>query len=302
VLGTSYFWLLGCMGLVLFDHFPFFLTRSPLTRTYFKPSQIFHAYDQRKPNFLCTREWLTIPWQNKPKDDFHRLADILSRGPQLLFEADNLSKTNTPLHQTLPALLTLLSKLLDIDQELLSFHAELKLNNEEKGPLYWQEKDDGTLAFPSPRLASLLTLYWSIQTLLYSSLSALHATMLQTNTLHHVSHDSSDPRTIRFHALAPASKSHWLESVRKILASFEYCMRESVGSATPPAGMGVALEIVIDVLRQRRGGEETGMEAEGNIDFEVGGIGGGGGFQAELEQALAAREEMGRRWVAIMLA
>ena len=198
----------------------------------------------------------------------------------------------------MPALLTLLSKLLDIDQELLSFHAELETKYCE-GPLYWQEGDDETLTFPSPRIASLLTLYWSIQTLLYSSLSTLHTNMLQTNTLRHVSQDSSDPRTIRFHALAPAAKSHWLESVRKILASFEYCMRESVGSATPPAGVGVALEIVIDVLQQRREGEKTAMTAEGNFDFE---ICGSGGCQAELEQAWKAREEMGRRGVAIILA
>ena len=64
----------------------------------------------------------------------------------------------------MPALLTLLSKLLDIDQELLSFHAELETKYCE-GPLYWQEGDDETLTFPSPRIASLLTLYWSIQTL-----------------------------------------------------------------------------------------------------------------------------------------
>ena len=76
-------------------------------------------------------------------------------------------------------------------------------------------------------------------------------------------------------------------------------MRESVGSATPPAGVGVALEIVIDVLQQRREGEKTAMTAEGNFDFE---ICGSGGCQAELEQAWKAREEMGRRGVAIILA
>jgi len=302
---------LDCMGSVSLDPPPCpSQTRSP-TNTAFL-TKIFHAYDRRTPNFLCTRDWLTIPWQNKPKDDFHRLADVLARGPQLLLEADNLYKAHKPLNQTFPALITLLSKLLDIDQELVSFYTEIETRNETDGPLYWKERNQTkTLTFRNPRTASLLTLYWSIQTLLYSSLSILHAKMFQTNTLRHLSQDSSDPRIIRFHTLcsAPSSapSSYWLESVRKVLATFEYCMRESAGSATPPAGMGVALEIVIDILQQRRSGEKAAVEGEGGVDFGLGGVGGGGvdgggGCQAELEQAREAREVMGRRWVAIMLA
>jgi len=189
------------------------------------------------------------------------------------------------------------SKLLDIDQTLLDYHAELEgrsTSNGEKVPLYWEEGEEHHLIFRNPRTASLLTLYWSIQTLLYSALSTLHTSLLQTHTLHHLPLD--DPRTNRFLTLAPSTKSTWLQSARNILRSFEYCMRVSEGSATPPAGIGVALEIAIDILQQRRAAEK-GLEGG-----DAGEASGSNGCEAELEQALSAREEMGRRWVAIMLA
>jgi len=73
-------------------------------------------------------------------------------------------------------------------------------------------------------------------------------------------------------------------------------MKESACSATPPAGIGVALEIVIDILQQRRAAEEM-LEGRSS-DAESGEQ----GCEIELEQALAARKEMGKKWVAIMLA
>jgi hypothetical protein len=163
-------------------------------------------------------------------------------------------------------------------------------------PLYWEEGEeevDQKLTFCNYRTASLLTLYWSIQTLLFSALSTLHTSLLQTHTLQHL--PLNDPRTSRFLEVAPSSKVHWLESLRNILSSVQYCMRESVGSATPPAGIAVALEIVIDILGQKR--EEERMR--GSNDWL--GVS-SGGCKVELDRALAAREEIGRRWVAIMLA
>jgi len=203
------------------------------------------------------------------------------------------------LKQKLPALLTLLSKLLDIDQELLDFHADTEeesTKNGEKveGLLYWEEGEEHQLVFCNARTASLLNLYWSIQTLLYSALTTLHTRLLQTNTLHLL--PTHDPRTTRFLTLAPSANNTWLQSVRKILRSFEYCMKESACSATPPAGIGVALEIVIDILQQRRAAEEM-LEGRSS-DAESGEQ----GCEIELEQALAARKEMGKKWVAIMLA
>lgn len=245
--------------------------------------QIFYAFEQKNPNFLCTREWSTVPWQLKPKDDFHQLADILARGPQLLHEAEDLPRK--PLEQSLPTLLTILSRLLDIDTDLEAFHS--KLETDTPCPLYWETPSpspfDGTtqdrndsphLTFPSLPLASLLTLYWYIEVMVWSALEGIHSGLSQTQTLCLL---PASPQTSRFQSLAPTS--HWLLAVRKIVRSIDYSMAMTAGSATPP-GIGVALEIVIDVMRKKA----VGMCEE------------------EMERALEAREEMGRRWAAIFLA
>lgn len=247
--------------------------------------QIFYAFEQKEPNFLCTREWSTVPWQLKPKDDFHRLADILARGPQLLHEAADLPRK--PLEQSLPTLLTILSRLLDIDADLETFYN--KLETEHIGPLYWEVPSAAlsttpssppksnfniNLTFPSLPLASLLTLYWSIEVMVWSALEGIHSGLLHTHTLSLL---PTSPQTRRFKSLAPTS--HWLLLVQKIVRSIDYSMNMTAGSATPP-GIGVALEIVIDVMRQK--------------PITV--------CEEELGRALGAREEMGRRWAAIFLA
>lgn len=110
--------------------------------------------------------------------------------------------------------------------------------------------------------------------MVWSSLEGIHAGLAQTHSLPYL---PPSPRTERFTALAP--QAHWQHAVRRIVRSVAYCL-ETTKSTAPP-GIGVALEIVIDVLRGK--GE------------------GAGGCVLELREAERAREEMGRRWVAILL-
>ncbi|KAM0723811.1 hypothetical protein Q7P37_000801 [Cladosporium fusiforme] len=247
-------------------------------------SQIFYAYEQRRPNFLCTRQWCTVPWESQPKDDFHRLADILARGPQLIYESDELP--SKPLEQRVPTLLTILSRLLDIDADLEILYGEFEDFAHAQGErLYWEgekeveDDEDGPspLHFPSLRTASLLTLHWSILTMVWSALSTLHTTL--TNTSFPLSLLPASAQTTRFLDLAP--RAHWLQMVRNITRSTAYCIRAAIdeGARTPP-GIGVALEIVIDVMKDKEGEE----------------------CRVEMMRAMRARVELGRRWVAILLA
>ena len=210
----------------------------------------------------------------------HRLADILAKGPQLLHEADDLP--NKSLEQSLPTLLTIMSRLLDIDTELEIFYGDLQARN--VCPLFWEAPASGVftpngvgyggpshLVFADLKTASLLTLYWSIVTMVWSALEGIHAGLTQTHTLRSL---PDSPRTARF--LDFASKRHWLETVRNILRSVNYCMTATTGSASPP-GIGLALEIIIDVMRPKPWCED------------------------EFRKAVEARDEMGKRWAAILL-
>jgi hypothetical protein len=221
-----------------------------------------------------------VPWEFTPKDDVHRLADVLARGPQLLHEADDLP--NKPLEQSLPMLLTIMSRLLDIDAELESFYSGLQ--SVTICPLFWEAPISGVfspgdiecsgpshLAFTDHKTASLLTLYWSIATMVWSALEGIHASLLQTGILQSL---PDSPRTARFFDLAP--KRYWLTPVRNILRSTDYCMAVKTGSGSPP-GIGLALEIIIDIMRAKPGCED------------------------EFKKAVEARDEMGKRWAAILL-
>jgi hypothetical protein len=111
-----------------------------------------------------------VPWEFTPKDDLHRLTDIIAKGPQLRLEAEDLP--NQTLEQSLPTLLTILSRLLDIDAELEAFYNELHARS--TYPLYWEALTSGCftqenidlsapshLEFADHKTASLLTLYSS---------------------------------------------------------------------------------------------------------------------------------------------
>lgn len=228
---------------------------------------------------MCTREWSTVPWEFAPKDDIHRLADILAKGPQLLQEADDLP--NKSLEQSLPTLLTIMSRLLDIDAELESFYSRLQARA--TCPLFWQTPKSGVftpdaersgpshLTFTDHKTASLLTLYWSIATMVWSALEGIHASLSQTGILQSL---PDSPRTSRFLDLAPTR--YWLSPIRNILRSIDYCMGVKIGSGSPP-GIGLALEIIIDIMRPKPWCED------------------------EYMKAVEARDEMGKRWAAILL-
>lgn len=222
-----------------------------------------------------------MPWGFTPKDDLHRLADILAKGPDLIREADELA--NRPLKQGLPTLFTLMSRLLDIDAELESFCRGLQSRT--TCPLFWETRASGVFTpeddnepsgpshftFTNQKTASLLTLYWAIVAMVWSSLEGIHTSLLQTGVLQSLPESS---RTARFFDLAP--RRHWLHPVRDILRSMDFCMGENKGSGGPPGG-GLALEIIIDIMRQKPWCEN------------------------EYRKAVEARDEMGKRWAAILL-
>lgn len=221
-----------------------------------------------------------MPWEITPKDDVHCLADILAKGPQLLHEAEDLA--HTPLEQSLPKLLIILSRLLDIDEELDTYYHGLLSGS--VPAFFWEAPTSGCftdderdlnastrLEFADHRIASLLTLYWSIATMVWSALEGVHAGLVQSHTLHLL---PDSPRTAKFTALAPSR--HWLQQVRNILRSIDYCMGAPNKSGGPP-GIGIALEIIIDTMRPKSG------------------------CDVEFKRAVEARDEMGRRWAAILL-
>jgi len=175
-----------------------------------------------------------------------------------------------------------MSRLLDIDAELESFYRNL--HSRSTCPLFWETPTSGVfpsddtersgpshLTFTDHKTASLLTLYWSIAAMVWSSLEGIHASLVPTGILQSL---PKSPRTSRFFNLAP--ERYWLRPIRNILRSIDFCMAVTTGSGSPPGG-GLALEIIIDIMRQKPWCED------------------------EYRKAVEARDEMGKRWAAILL-
>lgn len=86
--------------------------------------------------------------------------------------------------------------------------------------------------------------------MVWSALTTLHTTLLTHFPSTLASLLPSTPRTTHF--LTHATQETWLRSVQNITRSVDFCVRaaeiEGGGERGPP-GIGIALEIVLDVLK-----------------------------------------------------
>ena len=126
------------------------------------------------------------------------------------------------------------------------------------------------LQFPNLEVARILTLYWSMLSLVWSSLADISAT-LHRLSLNNLVGSEAD-RITRNLATKPKD---WLDPARKVCQSVNFCTsNEALGIGA--LMIAVPLSIVIDVMKDRSGCE------------------------LEYNKAVEARNEISRRWLRVL--
>ena len=230
---------------------------------------------------------MTVPWQTQARTPFDKLVDIFILGPNILRKAKDLG--SWPPDQLLPGAVAIVNDLSGIIHKLQLFYCDLE---ETSGrPLYWEQAspkpmnginsrvDDGdavlvfppTLSFQNPGMALVLSLYWSMLTMVWSGLADLYPLFIQhgavevfTNALDHGQQVS--PESMQF---------LWLDRARKVFQSVAFCTTAKSLESGPPR-ISTALNIVIDTIKNRKEGA------------------------AEYAWAVRARKEIGERWVRLL--
>ncbi|OAA78905.1 hypothetical protein LEL_02391 [Akanthomyces lecanii RCEF 1005] len=131
-----------------------------------------------RPTLLATREWQTVPWEQTPKTDFHRLLDVSTQVAALLHASTTLSQQPGNTSSQDPATFRLQASQFyehrhQLDLGLDQWWEDMNANGKDR-PLFWTQPlgsdDDGPLPEDAPfthRLcyqkltdAQMLIMYW----------------------------------------------------------------------------------------------------------------------------------------------
>lgn len=242
--------------------------------------QILDAMEAGAATYLSSRDWMYVPWQIEPKNDFDELVDILTVGPELVQKSRLFPKLSG--EATLLNAVCIIKHIIDIDCKLQRFYSKLKASA--TGPLYWEQvlpapaNVNQTLTF-EPALffhdldqASLLGFYWAMLAMIWSGMTDLHAMLLE----HTIPRPSFKAIFAQSRINPEDFHSYWLSRVRRVLQTVSFCTTPTALQSGPPR-VTVALNIVIDTMKNNRGG-----------------------CAAELSWAIRARDEIGSQWLHLL--
>ena len=247
--------------------------------------QIIRAMETHRPTYLASNAWITLPWKNHPKSSWDSLLDILAEGPQVLEKADQLERA--PPHQFLPAAIEMIGDLLALENRMQMYYRDLSKSHSE--PFFWelppvvtgvndldgstspsQAVDRLSLHFRDVELARVLLLYWGIQSMVWSGLNDLWvaAQALMANSM-------LGPGFEQVHRSLSLGPRDWLDPIRKVCQSFDFCTSEaSLGLG--PMIIAVPLDIVLSVMKNRSG------------------------CDAEYKEAGRVRQDVSRNWLRVL--
>ena len=243
--------------------------------------------ETHRPTYLASRAWITLPWKNHPKSSWDSLLDLLAEGPEILQKADRLE--TTPPHQFLPAVIEMIEDLLALENRIQIYYADLSRSYSE--PFFWElppavtcvhdsDSDGSTcpsqpafrsaLYFGDIELARILTLYWAIQSMVWSGLNDLWGAaqgLIASNML--------GPEFEQVHRSLALGPRDWLEPIRKVCQSFDFCSSEA-SQGLGPMVIAVPLDIVLGVMKNRSG------------------------CDAEYKEARRVRQDVSRNWLRVL--
>lgn len=221
-----------------------------------------------------------MPWQNHPesKSNWDCLIDLLAEGPDVLHKADRLESMLPD--RFLPAVIELIEELLALENRMQAYYASLSTSY--SGPLFWELNPPITAINDSPAmeaesrsaihfhdidLARILTLYWSTLAMVWSGLNDLWGAAQAL-----LANDLLGPQIHHSLALKPRN---WLEPIRKVCKSVEYCTSEELQGLGNMA-IAVPLDVVLGVMKNRSG------------------------CDSEYKEARRAREEISQNWLRVL--
>ena len=138
--------------------------------------QIIRALFKRKATYLAEPEWLSVPWQALPKDNFHSLLDLLARVTCLIEQSDQIlaSSSSTARLTRIAVFLTNGSRL---EQELKCWYnnfllglPKLPYTELPVEDVVQDEVFQTMLHFETFELFQMHSIYWAALCLLYDCL------------------------------------------------------------------------------------------------------------------------------------
>lgn len=159
-------------------------------------------------------------------------------------------------HKMLPTTLLIIDQCWEVDEDLRLFY-----NNLEKtvpGPLYWpkfstaEEHSEFPISFhfSDLNMATLLMVYWSTVTMLWSGMSQLYSLVqnMQSHTTTPSDENDSEVQSNQCQLKPLEHRSDYYTTARNICQSVEYCMQDEM-LGFGPSTVVPPLTILIETFR-----------------------------------------------------
>ncbi|KAE8154594.1 hypothetical protein BDV25DRAFT_147541 [Aspergillus avenaceus] len=156
---------------------------------------IVHCIGTRKPTFLASPEWTSLPWKGYAKSPQQYLLDLLTEVPGFLQQMDTVVSVSDPLEKY-EKLAKICDNYSDFAIRLDTWYETYKHHN--PGPLYWEQPSDlyktqrttqlytpfaKCIVFPNPETGRIQLFYWTTHLLLFSNLGMVYQECLMGKEL-----------------------------------------------------------------------------------------------------------------------
>ncbi|KAE8389036.1 Six-hairpin glycosidase-like protein [Aspergillus alliaceus] len=155
-------------------------------------SAIIHSIGTRKPTYLGTPEWTSIPWRKGKKQPKQYLFDLMAEIPALLEAMDSVNVTSD-ISQSLARLHEVCERYMYLAQRLYAWYETYMTDHPSKG--HWEqpsrlpsvspnERSPPTcIGFPDHDTGHIHLLYWTSHVLLFSNIGMVYESCV-TNAPH----------------------------------------------------------------------------------------------------------------------
>lgn len=98
-------------------------------------SQVLEAVEHGEPMHLANEDWMTMPWESRPKTRFDKLIDICMLSPAIVLKANGMK--NVPGCHLLDWMVSLVSDIAALIKQFDSYHEEF-FESCDGSPAFWE--------------------------------------------------------------------------------------------------------------------------------------------------------------------
>lgn len=220
--------------------------------------QIFYTAEQQQHSYLSSPPWMDIPFRLLSKRPLERLMDVLAQAPSLQLRAGalpNILSEELRFQEVrelidccwqLDAQLEKIYSALEQSVRGPSSHTDVSSSHDEANSVVVSD----TITFTTIADAKAILLLWSLQTLLWSGMTALYdfpgfQPSIEGETSGTPFRTSTTTTTLR----PLRHRSNWITSVRQICASLTFCLCPEHGTLGPlavAAPLGILKGVLVD--------------------------------------------------------